>query len=303
MTATSSNSTAVPRTQEPRRTSLLRQWPAFVKFSHTVFALPFALASMWLAAGGWPSLKTVLLVLLAMAACRNAAMAFNRLVDARFDAKNPRTAGRHLPAGLLSTGQGWAFFAVNALLFLGASVWLNPLAGWLSPLALSAVCGYSLTKRFTSLSHFFLGMAIGISPMGAWIAVRGSFGWEALYLVAALWLWIAGFDVIYATQDEAFDRRQGLHSLAVRLGKDGALRASAVCHALCWGILAAFGWSRGFGPVYYGAVGIVGLALLYLHAFRRGASLDSLNQDFFQANAAISVLVMAGVAWEVFVRR
>ncbi len=283
-------------------TALLRQWPSFVKFSHTVFALPFALAAMWLAADGWPNLKTVLLILAAMATCRNAAMAFNRLVDARFDAKNPRTAGRHLPAGLLSARQGWAFFGVNAVLFVAAAAWLNPLAGWLSPVALAAVCGYSLTKRFTSLSHFFLGLAIGISPMGAWIAVRGTIGWEALYLVGALWLWIAGFDIIYATQDEGFDRKHGLHSLAVRLGREGALRASALCHALCWCVLAAFAWSQGFGPVYYAAIGVVGLALFYLHAFRRGASLDSLNQDFFQANAVVSLLVMAGVAWEVFVR-
>jgi 4-hydroxybenzoate polyprenyltransferase len=273
---------------------------SLVRFSHTLFAMPFALASMLWAAQGLPSLRVFLLIVLCMVTCRNAAMAFNRLVDAAYDAENPRTARRHIPAGILSRGQVWGFFLANAGLFIGATWFINRLAFVLSVPALAAVCGYSLTKRFTSLSHFFLGLAIGISPVGAWIAVRGAFAWEPIALCAALLLWIAGFDIIYATQDEEFDKRKGLHSMVVRMGVPGALWVSKLAHAAMWLVLLGLGWGGGLGLPWQITLAAVAVLLLYVHAFRRSASLDALNQDFFLANIAVSACVLAGMAACVF---
>lgn len=286
----------------------LKHYLSLVRFSHTLFALPFALASMLWAAGGMPSPRIFLLILACMVACRNAAMAFNRLADAAYDKENPRTARRHLPAGILSRAQVVGFLAANAAAFVAATWFLNRLAFVLAVPTLIAVCGYSLTKRFTSLSHFFLGMAIGISPVGAWIAVRGDavadslsrYQWPAeagapLLLCLALWLWIAGFDIIYATQDHEFDKARGLHSLVVRLGVPGALAMSKATHAVMWVCLAALGGYGGLGPAYWICLAAVAALLLYLHLFRRSASLDSLNQDFFLANIAMSVIVLIGI--------
>ncbi len=274
----------------------LPDYLGLVRFSHTLFAMPFALASMIWAAEGLPSARVFLLIVLAMVTCRNAAMAFNRLVDAGFDAENPRTARRHLPAGILSRRQVIAFFALNAAVFVAVAAAINTLAFALAIPALAAVCGYSLTKRFTSFSHFFLGLAIGISPVGAWIAVRGGFSWEPLALCLALLLWITGFDIIYATQDHAFDKAKGLHSMVVRLGVPGALTLSKVLHGAMWLVLLALGWRGGLGLPYQASLAVVGLLLLYVHLFRRSASLDALNQDFFLANIAVSVCLMAGIA-------
>ena len=204
----------------------LRHFLGLVRFSHTLFALPFALASMLWAGHGWPGWRISTLIVLCMVLCRNAAMSFNRLADRAFDAQNPRTARRHLPSGLLEQKEVLFFFAANAALFVAVTWFINRLAFALALPALFAVCFYSYTKRFTSWSHLFLGLAIGISPVGAWIAVRGAFGLEAILLCLALMLWIAGFDAIYATQDQDFDVRAGLHSLAVRFGVKGALRVS-----------------------------------------------------------------------------
>lgn len=271
-----------------------------VRFSHTLFALPFAMASMVWAAGGLPSLKIFLLILACMVTCRNAAMAFNRLVDADIDKDNPRTARRHIPAGVLSRGQVMAFFLLNAAGFVLAAAFINTLALALAVPALIAVCGYSVTKRFTSYSHFFLGLAIGISPVGAWIAVRGGFAWEPLLLCLALLLWIAGFDIIYATQDHAFDKGRGLHSMVVRYGVDGALKWSKGLHLAMWGVLLALGFQGGLGMPYQISLGAVALLLLYVHLFRKSASLDTLNQDFFLANIAVSLCVMVGIGASVF---
>jgi len=278
----------------------LKHFFGLVKFSHTLFALPFALAAMVWAAGGIPSPSTFALILVCMVTCRNTAMAFNRLADADIDKDNPRTAGRHLPAGVLSRRQVLGFLVLNASAFIVATWFINRLAFILAIPALLAVCGYSLTKRFTSLSHFFLGLAIGISPVGAWIAVRGGFSWEPMALSLALMLWIAGFDIIYATQDHEFDRQRGLHSLVVRLGVNGALAVSRACHALMWLCLLAMGWFGGLGTVFYASLGLVVAMLLYLHVLRRSASLDSLNQDFFLANIGISLCVMVGIGARFF---
>jgi 4-hydroxybenzoate polyprenyltransferase len=280
----------------------IRHYLGLVRFSHTLFAMPFALASMLWAAQGLPSLRVVLLIVLCMVTCRNAAMAFNRLVDAGFDKDNPRTARRHIPAGILSPAQVWGFFFVNAGIFVAATWFVNRLAFALSLPALIAVCGYSLTKRFTSYSHFFLGFAIGISPVGAWIAVRGSFAPEPLLLCLALMLWIGGFDIIYATQDYEFDRSRGLNSLVVRFGIKGALSFSKGAHLAMWLVLAALGQLGGLGLAWRLSLAAVAALLLYVHVFRRSASLDSLNQDFFVANIAVSLCVLAGIGASVVFR-
>lgn len=277
-----------------------RHYLGLVRFSHTLFAMPFALASMIWAAEGLPSLRAFLLIVLCMVTCRNAAMAFNRLVDADIDKENPRTARRHIPAGILSRPQVLVFLILNAAVFITATWFVNRLAFYLALPALIAVCGYSLTKRFTSLSHFFLGLAIGISPVGAWIAVRGGFSWEPLLLCLALLLWIAGFDIIYATQDHEFDRKTGLNSMVVKLGVPGALSLSKATHLAMWAVLACLGWYGGLGTAFAAAMALVAGLLIYLHLFRRSASLDSLNQDFFLANIAVSFCVMAGIVANFF---
>ncbi len=278
----------------------LRHYLGLVRFSHTLFALPFALASMIWASQGFPTWRVFLLILICMITCRNAAMAFNRLVDADLDKANPRTARRHLPAGILSRNQVLGFLILNATAFVVTTYFVNLLALVLAIPTLVIVFGYSLTKRFTSLSHFFLGLAIGISPVGAWIAVRGHIDWEPILLCMALLLWIAGFDIIYATQDHEFDRQRGLHSLVVRFGIPGALRISKVLHALMWICLFVLGWLGGLGLAFQISLGIVAILLLYVHLFRRSASLDALNQDFFLANIAVSLCVLAGIGASFF---
>jgi len=203
--------------------SHLRNWAEFVKFSHTIFALPFALAAMVVAArdrSGWPGWRTFGLIVAAMVCARTCAMSFNRIVDRRFDAANPRTAMRHLPAGRISLASAWALCLLAAAGLVIASYFLNRLCFYLSPVALVVICFYSLTKRFTHFTHVFLGLALALAPLGAWLAVRGSqiTGWElsaALVLAVAVIFWLVGFDIIYALQDYDFDRRQGLHSLVV----------------------------------------------------------------------------------------
>jgi 4-hydroxybenzoate polyprenyltransferase len=278
----------------------LKNYLGLVRFSHTLFAMPFALASMVWAANGLPSFRVFLLIVLCMVTCRNAAMAFNRLIDADIDKDNPRTARRHLPSGVLSRGQVTAFLVANAVVFIAATWFVNGLAFALSIPTLMAVCGYSVTKRFTSLSHFFLGLAIGISPVGAWIAVRGGFAWEPILLCLALLLWIGGFDIIYATQDHEFDRSRGLHSMVVRFGVKGALAISRLSHLAMWAVLLGLGWYGGLGMPYRICLAVVAAMLLYLHLFRRSDSLDSMNQDFFLANIAVSLCVMVGIGACVF---
>lgn len=281
----------------------LRHYLGLVRFSHTLFALPFALASMFWAAQGWPGWKVCGLILLCMVFCRNAAMSFNRLVDTALDAQNPRTRLRHLPAGILSRKEVLFFFIVNSALFVATTCFINRLAFFLSIPALFAVCFYSITKRFTPWSHLVLGLTIGISPVGAWIAVQGRFGLEAILLCIALTLWIAGFDIIYATQDRDFDARSGLHSLVVRFGVSGALRISMVLHAGMLAALLAIKILFGFGWSFQIALAIVATLVAYLHFFRRSASLEGLNQDFFLANIAISCVVLLGITGSVFFPR
>jgi 4-hydroxybenzoate polyprenyltransferase len=271
-----------------------------VRFSHTLFALPFALAAMLVAAGGIPSFRIVLLILICMATARNSAMAFNRLVDAKLDAKNPRTAKRHLPAGKLSENQVLAFIVANGIAFVLGAAFLNHLAFACAIPVWFFLLSYSWWKRFSWACHGFLGLAIGMSPLGAWIAVRGEFALFPTLLGVLLALWITGFDIIYATQDEVSDREQGLHSIPVRFGTANALKIALGLHIgmLVVGLLIAVLFPLGWP--WYVSLGACVAMLVYMHGFRKTNDLDRMNQDFFLANVAISVICLVGLALVVY---
>ena len=264
----------------------------FVRFSHTIFALPFALGSMLVAAQGLPEWKKVVLIVIAMVCARTAAMTFNRLADWHIDQRNPRTVERHT---LISRGAAVGLLAVSSVAFIAVTWWINALCFWLSPGALVIVFFYSLTKRFTSLSHFFLGFALSVSPVGAWLAVRGHFAFPPLVLALAVLLWVAGFDVIYATQDHEFDRAAGLRSLVVRFGVAHSLRLAQMLHWIMLAVLAAFGWSARLGAPFYASLVLIAGALIYEH--RSAARLDvaAVNRAFFASNAFVGVVFVIGI--------
>lgn len=292
---------------------MIRRFLELIRFSHTLFALPFALASALLAWHGRGEFRTVELVgiLLCMVFARSAAMAFNRLVDRDVDAQNPRTASRHLPAGLLSVRAVATFtvlcvagFVVSTLLFLLAEP-PNAAPVILSVPVIAFVCGYSYAKRFTALAHFWLGAALLLAPVGAWIAIRGTDGLSvALALGAAVLFWVAGFDILYACQDADFDRKAKLRSVPAALGVRGALTASKVCHAMAWAILVSLAWlAPPLGTIYLVAVGAIGLLLVYEHAIVRADDLARVSQAFFHVNAVISLGLLAAVIAEVALAR
>ena len=277
----------------------------FVRFSHTVFALPFALASMSVAAQsnrGWPGWRTFLLILAAMVCARTAAMGFNRIADRKFDAANPRTAGRHLPTGqMLVTGARWlVIWAATG--FVSVTWFINPVCFYLSPVALAVVFFYSYTKRFTDFSHFFLGLSLSLAPVGAWLAVTGKFAVPPLVLALAVMFWLVGFDIIYATQDYESDKRQGLHSLPVRWGIAGALRFARAAHAVMALALAAFGLISGMRLPYYLGVAVITICLAWQHHLARKQDPVSLNVAFFRMNAIISVVLLVAVVVDVALR-
>jgi len=300
--------------------SLLIRWAGFVKLSHTVFALPFAVASMMVAARGsrgWPGMRVFLLILGAMVTARTCAMAFNRIVDRRFDALNPRTAARHLPSGQMGLAEAVTVCALSGAAFVTCAWALNPLCFALSPVALFFILFYSLTKRFTDFTHLWLGAALAIAPVGAWIAVKGHLsllpavdgaaGLAALrhgalvpgMLALAVVLWLVGFDIIYATQDYEFDRRQGLHSLVVRWGPANALGVAFLAHLLMWGLLVVFGLLCAFRLAYWiGLALILGLLLLE-HLLARRRDPAAVNAAFFKLNAAVSLIFLVIVAVEI----
>ncbi len=275
-----------------------------VKFSHTIFALPFALAGLLMARRGLPDLHTAGWVLAAMVGARTAAMAFNRLADHRYDALNPRTAGRALPAGILSRRTVLLGFLLAAGVF-GVSAWaLNPLCFLLAAPTLVVLLGYSAAKRFTSLSHFILGLALGLAPVGAYLGVTGEFdgGFLAPALLGgAVLTWVAGFDIIYASQDVEPDRLAGLHSLPLRLGVGPALRVSRWLHAVTVVLLLLFGVEAGLGAFFLGVVAIVAVLLVVEHRLVAPDDLRRVNVAFFHVNAAISLLVLAGVVADLLV--
>ncbi|HWL53129.1 MAG TPA: UbiA-like polyprenyltransferase [Chthoniobacteraceae bacterium] len=263
----------------------------FIRFSHTVFALPFALGAMFVAAEGVPSWRVAALIVLAMVFARTAAMAFNRLVDWEMDKRNPRTAGRHR---LVSFPSAVALCTVSSLGFLATAGAINRLCLYLGPLALLLIFFYSLTKRFTSWCHFFLGLALAAAPVGAWLAVRGEWALAPLVLAAGVVFWVAGFDMIYATQDYEFDRAEGVHSLVVRLGIDRSLQAAQALHLVMWLLLAAFGLVAQLGPIYFAGLAVVVGFLVYEHRVARRRDLDAINAAFFTSNAWVGcVFVLA----------
>jgi 4-hydroxybenzoate polyprenyltransferase len=268
-----------------------------IRFSHTVFALPFALGALLVAARGYPSLRTLGLVLLCMIFARTAAMLFNRLADWQLDQRNPRTSERHLlvtkPALLFS-------LIVSSLAFVLAAAALNRTTAILSPLALIVIFFYSLTKHFTHATHFFLGLALAVAPAGAWLAQTGRLALPPVILSVGVICWVAGFDLIYATQDYEFDEREGLHSLVVRLGLARALRLAEILHLAMFVALVGFGYAAGLGPIYYGALPFVAVALVYEHGIMRRMNVTRINQAFFQSNAFVSAIFLAAVCLDLW---
>jgi len=273
-----------------------------IKWEHSIFALPFALTGAVLAANGWPSLRTIALIVLCMVAARTAAMAFNRLVDAEIDAANPRTKMRALPAGVLRRGFVAAFVALSILVFLVGAVLLNRLCLLLSPIALLVILGYSFAKRFTRWSHLILGLALGIAPSAAWIAVRGSLDPRILVLTLAVLLWVAGFDVLYACQDFEHDRSAGLNSIPQAFGMRAAFWIARGLHGLMLLALVSLVFLFGLGLLAMAGIAITAALLLYEHSIVSPGDLRRLNAAFFTLNGIISVLFFGFIAADILRR-
>ena len=265
----------------------------FIRFTHTVFALPFALGSMVVAADGWPGFRIFSLILLCMVFARTAAMTFNRIADWEIDKRNPRTAGRHK---LLGRGAAIITCVISSLLFIATTFFINRLCLLLAPVALAIIFFYSLTKRFTHAAQFFLGLALSASPVGAWLAVTGSFAWPPILLAAGVLCWVAGFDIIYATQDVEADRREGLRSMVVRLGVSGALRLASLLHLLMLAGLVAFGLSAHLGTIFWWGLLPVPFLLVYEHRIARTLAVALINKAFFETNALVGLLFVAVTA-------
>jgi 4-hydroxybenzoate polyprenyltransferase len=260
-----------------------------VKIEHTVFALPFAYVGAFLAVDATPSGHDLLWITLAMVGARSLAMALNRLIDAGIDARNPRTAGRELPSGQLSTAQVVTFCAISLALFL-AAVWeLNPLVRWLWPIPVVGFVVYPYLKRYTWLCHLWLGAVDGLAPVGAWVAITGHLPWQAWLLGAAVALWVGGFDLFYALFDEEIDRREGLHSIVTRFGVSGAFLGARIAHAATVACLVAAGLGLSVGALYWLGVAAVALLLAYEHSLVRPGDLRRLDTAFFTMNGVISV--------------
>jgi 4-hydroxybenzoate polyprenyltransferase len=271
-----------------------------IKFEHTVFALPFAFLGAFLAARGLPGWHQLFWIIVAMFAARSAAMAFNRLVDREYDEKNPRTAGRHLPQRVLSPRFVTSFVVGNAVLFVLASWMLNPLAFYLSPLAVAIILFYSYTKRFTALSHVALGLALSIAPVGGWIAVRGEFGGTIFYIAAAVLLWVGGFDIIYACQDFRFDREVGLFSLPSRIGIRNALLLAKSFHVVMVLLLIQAFLEFQLGILSWIGVLLVAVSLIYEHGIVKPDDLSRVNSAFFTINGFISVALFVCVGLDLW---
>ena len=273
-----------------------------IKFQHTVFALPFALTGAVLAADGIPALRVLALVVAASVCARTAAMSFNRWADAAIDARNPRTADRAIPTGQLRRPFVLAVALGSAALFVLCAAMLNPLALSLSPVALLVLLGYSYTKRFTWAAHFVLGLALGIAPIGAWIAVRGDLAAAPLLLGLGVMLWTAGFDLIYACQDHDFDVREGLHSIPARFGIAAALGASRALHAAAVAAFVAAGMTVGAGVPYFAGVAVAAALLLAEHLIVNPRDLTRINVAFFTVNSWVGVVIFVATAADLWMR-
>src|SRR5436190_14999006 len=277
----------------PSRANLIARIFRLIRFSHTIFALPFALGALLVAANGHPTLRTFLLVLACMVLARTAAMLFNRASDWSLDKKNPRTADRHR---LVEKPLLWTLLLFSAAGFVVTSAAINRLSGLLAPVALLIIFFYSLTNRFTSATHFFLCLALAVAPVAAWIAQTGQLDLPPLVLGAGVACWVAGFDLIYATQDVDFDRSEGLYSLVVRLGVRQSLRLAQWLHLLMFLALIGFGFIAKLGTIYYAALPLVAVALYYEHCSASKLDLAGINRAFFQSNAFVSAIFLAAVA-------
>ena len=288
--------------------SRIRTVLEMIKFEHSVFALPFALTGALLAARakqhGWPTLRQILWIVVAMVAARSAAMTINRIADLRYDKENPRTKMRALATGALSVSFAWVFTLIAVVVFFLAAWQLNPLALKLAPLAIAILFFYSFTKRFTSWSHLFLGFALGISPAAAWIAITGSLDWRMLILCAAVTLWVGGFDVLYACQDIEFDQQSGLFSVPKRFGVANALWIARVMHVAVVLLLAWLAASFGLPWPAWAGIVVVAALLAYEHSLVKANDLSKLNAAFFTVNGYISMLFLlfwgaAAAVWRV----
>jgi len=277
----------------------LTRFLRLIRFSHTIFALPFAMGALVVAANGRPSLRILLLVLACMICARTAAMLFNRLVDWTLDQRNPRTASRHL---LVSRSAIAILLLLTTAGFVLAAALINRLTFALSPVALAVIFFYSVTKRFTSATHFFLGLALAVAPIGAWIAQTGHVDFAPVILAAGVICWVAGFDLIYATQDYDFDRREGLRSLVVKLGISGSLRLAQWLHIIAFAGLISFGFVAKLGLKYYCAMPFVAVALVYEHRSAGELNVVGINRAFFQSNAFVSAVFLIAVCVDRLVR-
>jgi 4-hydroxybenzoate polyprenyltransferase len=279
----------------------VRTYLSFVRFSHSLFALPFAFAGALLASRQSPITPAMVAwTVVAMVAARSAAMGFNRLVDARFDALNPRTANREIPRGTMSVREASRFVAIAAAMFVYAAWRLNPLCLWLSPLALAIVFWYSLAKRYTTWTQLFLGLAMAVAPVGGWLAVGGRGGLEPWLLAAAIGAWVGGFDVLYACQDLDFDRGHGLRSIPVRYGVASALAISRVMHVTAVLCLLALAWVTPLPPFYLVGVGVVALLLAYEQSLVRADDLSQVKRAF-DMNGYVGILYLLVLAVSIYV--
>ena len=272
----------------------IRSLLEMIKFSHTVFAFPFALMGATLASitsGSVPTVMQIVWICLAMVGARSAAMGLNRIIDASIDAENPRTATRHLPAGIVTRPEAWLFVAVSIGLLLLAAWMLNPLCLLLSPVALFFLVLYSFCKRFTSLAHIVLGICLAAAPIGAWIALRGDVGWPAIVLGLAVLFWVAGFDIFYSLQDLEFDREKGLYSIPARFGIERSLRLVRLFHIVMVVLLLTLLFLPGLGVIYFSGVVVVAGLLVYEHRLVSPDDLSRLDAAFFNMNGYISVLI------------
>ncbi|MEW6350696.1 MAG: UbiA-like polyprenyltransferase [Thermodesulfobacteriota bacterium] len=268
---------------------------SLVKIEHTLFALPLALTGTILAQRGLPGLRVLVLVILAFAGARAAAMGFNRLVDRHLDAANPRTAGREIPTGKVGLAQAWVLVTGACVVYFLAAWALNELCFALSPFALAVLLGYSYTKRFTMLCHVFLGISLGMAPIAGWIAVTGGFSWIPVILALGVVFWVAGFDVIYACQDVAFDRQEGLHSIPARFGSAKALRFAAAAHFAAFSLFVAAGASANLAWPFYVLIAVTGGLLYWEHRLVSPTDLSRLDLAFFKVNSMISGSLLAAV--------
>ena len=292
-------------TATTNNSSLIKKFAVFmemIKFSHTIFALPFALTGALLAARGLPGGHQLLWICLAMVGARTAAMGLNRLIDADIDARNPRTTGRAIPAGLIGKGATLMFIITSLALLLVAAAQLNPLCLKLAPLAIFFLVLYSYCKRFTALAHVVLGICLAAAPIGAWVAIRGSIDTPALLLGGIVLFWVAGFDILYALQDLEFDRTAGLHSIPVALGVDGSLWTARLFHLAMLALLPVLYMVMQLGDFFVAGIVVVVAMLAYEHWLLRNGDLKKLNTAFFNMNGYISVAILIFTALDVLVR-